>query len=124
MAKDLRGLVTDFKEPWKKSADEVRQILGEPNVITEADCCEVGRAVSAQKVEIWLYDVEIEEDYPANRERKIIPRAFKLYFRQESSRGFKTVIGEIEGDHSLRIPVVGYFKLEKKLFNFGESKWM
>lgn len=110
MAEDLEGLVTDYKEPWKKSADEVRQILGEPDVVTEAYCCTVNRNVSPQKLEMWMYYIQIEEDYPANRERKTVPRAFKLYFLKDLSGSFNAFIGEREGDHSLRIPVVGMIR--------------
>lgn len=51
MAGNLRELV-GYPKPWKKSADEVRLILGEPDVITEAICCYSGRAAALPKIKL------------------------------------------------------------------------
>ena len=101
--------------PWKKSADEVRQILGKPDVVTQAECCYTRRGVSPPPVEVWLYYVEIEENYdyprsPGEPERKILPQAFKLYFSEDNPGRFYIAIGERNGDHSQLMPVVGAIK--------------
>jgi hypothetical protein len=111
MAENLRESA-GYPNPWKKSAEEVRQILGKPDVITQADCCNIGRSVSPEKVEVWLYYIEIEEGYrnfPAEGEpkKKILQQAFKLYFPKLAVNSLTTVIGKRDGDHSLRMPVVG-----------------
>ena len=115
MAENLREIVSDYKTPWKKSADEVRQILGKPDEITQAECCWVGRNLSPGKVETWLYYIDIENDYRKQSEPKgkLIPQAFKLYFSNRQSQTFETVIGDRDGDHSVRMPVVGALRIDK-----------
>jgi hypothetical protein len=112
MAEDLWGLIKNPKEEWKKSPEEVRQILGEPDFMTEAECCEARRGHSPQKLELWLYYLEIQENSylprkPGEPERPLIPQAFKLYFRKGDSRNFETMIGDRAGDHSKVWWVVG-----------------
>ena len=90
MVQDLRRTIYNPQKDWKKSADEVRQILGKPDVVTQAECCYTRRGVSPPPVEVWLYYVEIEENYdyprsPGEPERKILPQAFKLYFSEDNS---------------------------------------
>jgi hypothetical protein len=112
MAENLRLLIEKPDQGWKKSPEEVRQILGKPDVVTEAECCEVGRGHSPHTAELWLYYIEIEKEYympqkEAEAERTMVSRAFKLYFPKGDSAGFRTVIGDRTGDHSILMPVVG-----------------
>lgn len=88
--------------------EEVRELLGEPDKITEAVCCYSGRAgKSTEKVEMWMYYIEVEK---SAAEKTLVPRALKIYF--DSS--VNPHIGERDGDHSY-FPMIGYF--QKQFYN-------
>lgn len=80
--------------------EEVRELLGKPDVITEAVCCYSGRAgKSTNKVEMWMYYVEIEK---SAADKTLVPKALKIYF--DSS--VNPHVGDRDGDHSY-FPMVG-----------------
>ena len=88
--------------------EEVRELLGKPDEITEAVCCYSGRAgKSTNKVEMWIYYIEIEK---SATEKTLVPKALKIYF--DSS--VNPHIGDRDGDHSY-FPMIGY--LQKQIYS-------
>lgn len=88
--------------------EEVRELLGKPDLITEAVCCYSGRAgKSTNKVELWMYYIETEK---SATDKTLVPKALKIYF--DSS--VNPHVGERDGDHSY-FPMVGYF--QKLIYN-------
>ncbi len=86
-----------IKENQKEA---VRELLGKPDEITEAVCCYSGRAgKSTNKVEMWIYYIEIEND---KAEKTLVPKALKIYF--DSS--VNPHVGDRDGDHSY-FPMIG-----------------
>ena len=93
--------IYEIKEDQK---EEVRQLLGKPDEITEAVCCYSGRAgKSTNKVELWIYYIEIEED---KAEKGLRPKALKIYFDSSVTPD----IGDRDGDHSY-FPKIGHFRI-------------
>lgn len=94
-------LFQQIYEIKKNQKEEILQLLGKPDEITEAVCCYSGRGgTSKNKVELWLYYIEIEE---SAGQKSLSPKALKIYF--DSS--VNPHIGERDGDHSY-FPIVGY----------------
>lgn len=94
-------LFQQIYEIKKNQKEEILQLLGKPDEITEAVCCYSGRGgTSKNKVELWLYYIEVEESAD---KKSLSPKALKIYF--DSS--VNPHIGERDGDHSY-FPMVGY----------------
>lgn len=88
--------------------EEVRELLGKPDLITEAVCCYSGRAeTSTNKVEMWMYYIETEK---SATDKTPVPKALKIYF----DLSVNPHVGERNGDHSY-FPMVGYF--QKLIYN-------
>ena len=93
----------DIKENPK---EKILELLGKPDVMTEAICCYSGRTGrSTEKVELWIYFIETKENANSNKsnsENSLKPKALKIYF----DTSINPTIGDRDGDHSY-FPKIG-----------------
>ncbi len=116
-------LIQQIYEIKKNQKEEILQLLGKPDEITEAICCYAGRNGSSKnKVELWLYFIETEKSERnanvANKEENpLAKQALKLYF----DSGVNPNIGERDDDHSY-FPMIGFLNCKEK--NYGERNML
>jgi outer membrane protein assembly factor BamE (lipoprotein component of BamABCDE complex) len=117
-----RTLIDQIYQIKSNHQEEILKLFGKPDQVTKAVCCYAGRAGKSGEKDLWLYYIETEQtpNVANKNETPLKQEALKIYFDTSS---INPNVGERDGNHDY-FPAIGYFKLEGRLFNLGESKWM